>query len=81
MQGWGRGGCEVTGLDEALNWQLFLDPTSLLLKMKEEEDNKLGSTVSLFGTYFQNLLTSPKEKPLENMKSAQTGGRQGVHKI
>ena len=63
--GVGEGGrCEVTGLDEALNWQLFSEPTSLI-NMKEEEDNKLAPTVSLFGIYFQNLfftfqdLTSP----------------------
>ena len=49
-----RGGCEVTGLDEALNWRLFLDPTSLL-RMKEEEDNKLGSTVSLFSRFDRHL--------------------------
>ena len=48
--GWGRGAWGHWGRwGIKLALQLFLDPTSQP-KMKEEEDNKLGSTVSLFRT-------------------------------
>ena len=84
--GWGRGAWGHWGRwGIKLALQLFLDPTSQP-KMKEEEDNKLGSTVSLFRTYFQKIYFCCRRasvKAFENMKSAQTGdgGCQCVHKI